>query len=125
MPRKPESTEAQASVTVNLRASSNTKLSEMCKANRQVKKHVISDVIDWYVNIDATTRALVVDDGRHLDPRDLPAIARTVLHRMAVSQSNEGNPADLLDYLGDDKSTHKRGSKDTRPSTSKQRKKGA
>lgn len=95
--------EEQTSIQINLRKSTDERLTDLCEANRWIKKHVISDVLEDWMNLDASVREIAIN--KSLNPIDLPTMARIVLERMAAGERVRGKvflPGDVdIERIGD------------------------
>lgn len=77
---KREKAQPSTAITANLRKVKQEEFAQWCKDKGLIQADTLGAIIDWYMTLDGTTRALVTDA---LEARDMAAVSVLALERVA------------------------------------------
>jgi len=72
------------SINVNIRTETSDAFRIFCEQTHRKQGPLLSALIEWFMSLDTSTRALILDE---IAQEDQPGIARAVLERIAKQSS--------------------------------------
>ena len=96
--------EPSTAVTANLRKAQQETFAEWCRTERYVQADTLGAILEWFMGIDPTLRALILEK---IEADDKMAVAMIVLRRILMPSSSEkADPNPDLKAAMDDVERH-------------------